>query len=61
MFEYFKMQLTDLTGLRHDSRAVTAMEYGLIAALVAVVVVTGLTTVGSNLLTKFNFIATKLQ
>jgi len=35
--------------LKNDRSGVTAMEYGLIAALVAVVIITALTTVGSNL------------
>ena len=39
----------------------TAIEYGLIAALIAVVIITGLTTVGSNLNTDFASIATSLR
>jgi pilus assembly protein Flp/PilA len=46
---------------RNDRRAVTAMEYGLIAALVAVVIIAALTTVGSNLTAKFNAIASALS
>ena len=42
--------------LKNESGA-TAIEYGLIAALIAVVIITGLTTLGSNLGTKFNTIA----
>ena len=61
MIEYLKMQLAELTGLRHDSRAVTAMEYGLIAALVAVVVIGGLTTIGTNLSAKFTTIGNSLH
>jgi len=43
--------------LKNDRSGVTAMEYGLIAALVAVVIITALTTVGSNLTGLFNKIA----
>lgn len=43
--------------LRFDKRGVTAMEYGLIAALIAVVIIAGLTTVGTQLNAKFNTIA----
>jgi pilus assembly protein Flp/PilA len=43
--------------LRFDKRGVTAMEYGLIAALIAVVIITGLTTVGTKLETMFTTIA----
>ena len=39
----------------------TAIEYGLIAALISVVIITALTTVGSNLSTKFTSIATALR
>jgi len=38
----------------------TAIEYGLIAALIAVAAVTALTTVGQHLSTTFNTVATKL-
>jgi pilus assembly protein Flp/PilA len=38
----------------------TAIEYGLIAALVAVAAIAAMTTVGTNLSTTFNNIATKL-
>ena len=46
--------------LRFDKRGVTAMEYGLIAALIAVVIIGALTTIGTNLTTKFQSIATAL-
>ncbi|HXS07279.1 MAG TPA: Flp family type IVb pilin [Rhizomicrobium sp.] len=39
----------------------TAIEYGLIAALIAVVIITALTTIGSNLNTNFSSIATTLR
>ena len=42
--------------LKNDSGA-TAIEYGLIAALVAVVIIAGLTTLGSNLNTSYTSIA----
>lgn len=43
-----------------DKRAVTAIEYGLIAALVAVVIIVAVTTIGTNLTTTFNKVATEL-
>lgn len=46
---------------RNDRRAVTAMEYGLIAALIAVVIIGALTTVGSHLTAKFTAIASALS
>lgn len=44
-----------------DESGATAIEYGLIAALIAVVVITALTTIGSNLSAKFQTIATSLR
>jgi pilus assembly protein Flp/PilA len=45
---------------RTDQRAVTAMEYGLIAALIAVVIIGALTTLGSNLSSRFTAIASAI-
>jgi pilus assembly protein Flp/PilA len=39
----------------------TAIEYGLIAALIAVVTIAGLTTLGTTLNSKYNTIATKVS
>jgi len=39
----------------------TAIEYGLIAALIAVVVITALTTIGTNLKADFTSVATALR
>jgi len=49
--------LLDLIGNRSGA---TAIEYGLIAALIAVAAVSVMTTVGHNLSTTFNTVATKL-
>ncbi|HEX5280984.1 MAG TPA: Flp family type IVb pilin [Micropepsaceae bacterium] len=43
-----------------DRSGATAIEYGLIAGLISVVIIGAVTTVGSNLNTVFNTIATKL-
>jgi len=40
-----------------DESGVTAIEYGLIAALIAVVIITAVTLVGTNLTATFNTIA----
>ena len=45
--------------LKNDTGA-TAIEYGLIAALISVAAVTVLTTVGSNLTSTFSTVARKL-
>ena len=44
-----------------DESGATAIEYGLIAALIAVVVITALTTIGTNLSAKFQAIAGNLR
>lgn len=41
----------------HDCRGVTALEYGLIAALVAIAVVGTVTTFGTKLSTEFSYLA----
>jgi pilus assembly protein Flp/PilA len=49
-----------LAFLKNDSGA-TAIEYGLIAAGIAVVIITAVQSVGSNLSATFDTITTKLQ
>ena len=44
-----------------DETGATAIEYGLIAALIAVVVITALTNIGTHLNTKLTAIATALR
>ena len=44
-----------------DESGATAIEYGLIAALIAVVIITGLTTLGTTLSAKFATIAGDLN
>lgn len=44
-----------------DETGATAIEYGLIAALIAVVIIGTLQAVGTNLSTKFNSVATSLH
>ena len=53
MFAFF-------TKLLRDEAGVTAIEYGLIAALIAVAAVTIMGTVGTNLSSTFNTVAGKL-
>jgi pilus assembly protein Flp/PilA len=49
-----------LTKLLKNEDGVTAIEYGLIAALIAVAAVTVMGTVGTNLSSTFNTVANKL-
>ena len=44
-----------------DESGATAIEYGLIAALISVAIIGILTTIGTNLVTKFTTIATALK
>jgi pilus assembly protein Flp/PilA len=44
----------------HDSRAATAIEYGLIAALIAVASITAMTSVGGGVKNTFNNVKNKL-
>ena len=44
-----------------DESAATAIEYGLISALIAVVVITALTSVGTKLKADFTSVATALR
>ena len=41
-----------------DERGATAIEYGLIAALIAVVIITAVTALGGTIKTKFNRVVT---
>ena len=44
-----------------DTSGATAIEYGLIAGLISVVIITALTTIGTNMRGKFNTISNKLS
>jgi pilus assembly protein Flp/PilA len=49
-----------ITRFAKDESGATAIEYGLIAALIAVAIITGAGLLGTNLNSKFNAIATKV-
>jgi len=44
-----------------DESGATAIEYGLIAALIAVVIITGVTAVGTSLSATFNTVSGSLK
>ena len=52
--------MTFFSRLLRDDRGATAIEYGLIAALIAVAAVTVLGTVGTNLTSTFSTVANDL-
>ena len=56
MLQFFNKMLE----LKHDKKGVTALEYGLIAALIAVAVITAVSTLGNNITATFNTVATKI-
>jgi len=49
-----------LAQLRSDDRGVTSVEYGLMVALIAIVIIAAVTLLGTNLSTLFNNIATAI-
>jgi pilus assembly protein Flp/PilA len=53
--EHIRLMLAMLT---NDKRAVTALEYGMIAALIALVVIGGFTAIGTKLSTTLQSLVT---
>ena len=53
MLQYLKTMVE----LKRDEKGVTALEYGLIAALIAVVIITAVSSLGSNLSNTFQGIS----
>ena len=58
---YMRKILSQLTHLLQDEAGVTAIEYALIAALIAVVIIASVTSVGQAVLELFNDVSTKLE
>jgi pilus assembly protein Flp/PilA len=54
MFKFIKL-------IKNDDQGATAIEYGLIAALIAVAIITAVSSVGDSLSTTFNGVATNLD
>ena len=50
-----------VTRFLKDESGATAIEYGLIAALIAVVIITAVTAIGTNLSGKFNNVANSVK
>jgi pilus assembly protein Flp/PilA len=49
-----------VTRLMKSEKGATAIEYGLIAALIAVIIITALTTLGTKLSAVFDSVATSI-
>jgi pilus assembly protein Flp/PilA len=60
MVEFWERSMQMLKKFLRDESGATAIEYGLIAALISVVIITAVTTVGGNLKTTFNSVGTAL-
>ena len=56
-----KALLLKTQGFVRDEQGVTAIEYGLLTALISVVIIAAVTTVGTNLNTMFTTIANDLN
>jgi pilus assembly protein Flp/PilA len=56
----FAQAIALLHRLRTDRSAVTALEYGLISSLIAVVILSSVSSLGSHLSTTFSTIATHM-
>lgn len=53
--------MTILARFLKDEAGATAIEYGLLASLIAVVIIVGVTALGTTLNTKFTGIASSIQ
>ena len=50
-----------ITRFLKDQSGATAIEYGLIAGLISVVIITAITTIGTSLTTKFTAVSDALK
>ena len=55
-----KTMLTTIAAFIRDEEGATAVEYGLMAALIAAVIIAAVTSIGSNLKDVFDNVASKL-
>lgn len=59
-FTMLTQYVRTMLALKADKRAVTAIEYALIAALIAVFIIGALSTLGTNISSTFTSVANKL-
>ena len=55
------MILRAYVALKHGERGATAVEYGIMVALIAVVIIVAVTTIGANLTTLFTEVGVALE
>jgi len=60
MLKLFVSMQTYVTGVLNRDRGATAVEYGLLVALIAVVIIVGVTLLGTKLDSLFTNVANKL-
>ncbi len=53
--------MAHLKTLWHDNEAASAVEYGLLVALIAAVIIVSVTAIGTNMSAKFTTVAEKLK
>ena len=53
--------MAHLKTLWHDNEAASAVEYGLLVALIAAVIIVAVTAIGTNMSAKFTTVAGKLK
>ncbi|MCW1843853.1 Flp family type IVb pilin [Prosthecomicrobium hirschii] len=53
--------MSRLKAFLRDESGATAIEYGLIASLIAIAIIAGATALGTTLNTSFNFIKSKIK
>lgn len=53
--------MAHLKTLWHDNEAASAVEYGLLVALIAAVIIVAVTAIGTNMSAKFTTVAEKLK
>ena len=56
-----ELSMSKFSAFLRDESGATAIEYGLIAALISVVIITAVKTVGTNLTTTFNSVASAVK
>ena len=59
--QFMTIMLINDVKAKRDERGATAVEYGLMVALIAVVIIAAVTTLGTNLNSKFTEVGTKIN
>ncbi len=60
MLKYLAYLTSRVADLRSEDRGVTSVEYGLMVALIAIVIIVAVTLLGTNLSSLFNQVANSL-